>query len=139
MLLRKWIEGGISLPIVSVSLTEKNIEVLDRMQSAFGLSGRSEAVRACLRTAEDDVRDREGLTGHVEGVLIVVHESHRDTNLDDIRHTFQGTITTQIHTHLKNEKCLEVFIINGSSDVVKDMISRFRGRDELDYVKFVKS
>jgi len=127
------------LPIISVSLTDKNIEVLDRMQTAFGLSGRSEAVRACLRTAEDDIRDREGLTGNVEGVLMVVHESHRDTNLDEIRHSYQEIITTQIHSHLKNEKCLEVFIVKGEAEMVKSMISRFRGKDDLDYVKFVKS
>jgi len=127
------------LPIVSVSLTEKNLEVLDRMQTAFGLSGRSEAIRACLRTAEDDIRDREGLVGNVEGVLIVVHESHRDTNLDEIRHSYQDIITTQIHSHLKNEKCLEVFIVNGEAEMVRSMVSRFRGKDDLDYVKFVRS
>ncbi|MBN1390495.1 MAG: CopG family ribbon-helix-helix protein [Candidatus Thermoplasmatota archaeon] len=127
------------MPIVSVSLTEKNLDVLDRMQRALGLSGRSEAVRACLRTAEDEIRDREVLTGNVEGVLMIVHESHRDWDLDDIRHSFQGIITTQIHSHLRNEKCLEVFIVNGDSATLKEMIFRFRGKDELDYVKFIRS
>lgn len=127
------------MPVISVSVTEKNLEVIDRMQEAFGLSGRSEAVRACLRSAEDEARDREKLTGHIEGVLIVVHESHTSPELDDIRHGYQELITTQIHSHLKNEKCLEVFIINGEAGRIKDMISRFRGKDHLDYVKFVKS
>ena len=127
------------MTVVSVSLTERNMEVLDRMQRSFGLTGRSEAVRACIRSAEDEVRDREGMKGHVEGVLIIVHESHRAPDLDDIRHTHQDIITTQIHSHLKNEKCLEVFIIDGDSEDVRTMISRFRGKEELDYVKFVRS
>ncbi|MFW3146470.1 MAG: CopG family ribbon-helix-helix protein [Thermoplasmatota archaeon] len=127
------------MPVISVSVTEKNLDVIDRMQEIYGLSGRSEAVRACLRTAEDEVRDREGLSGHIEGVLIVVHESHSSPDLDDIRHVYQELITTQIHSHLKNERCLEVFIVNGEAGRIKDMISRFRGKDELDYVKFVKS
>ncbi|MFO8052235.1 MAG: CopG family ribbon-helix-helix protein [Thermoplasmatota archaeon] len=127
------------MTVVSVSLTDKNMEMLDRLQDALGLTGRSEAVRACLRSAEEEIRIRESLEGHVEGVLIIVHESHRSPDLDDIRHRHQDIITTQIHSHLKNEKCLEVFIINGDAEVVKEMISLFRGRDELDYVKFVRS
>ena len=127
------------MTIISISLTDKNIEVLDRMKDAFGLKGRSEAVRACLRATEDDIREREGFEGEVEGVLIIVHESHTSPDLDMIRHDHQEMIQTQIHSHLKNEKCLEVFIVNGEAEEVKDMISRFRGKDELDYVKFVQS
>jgi len=125
--------------VVSVSLTERNLEVLDKMQEAFGLKGRSEAVRACLRTAEDDIKEREALEGDVEGVLIVVHDSHTSPNLDRIRHRFQDIIATQIHSHLKNEKCLEVFIINGDASQVKEMIRDFRSDEGLEYVKLVPS
>jgi CopG family nickel-responsive transcriptional regulator len=127
------------MPIVSVSLTEKNLEVIDRMQEAFGLKGRSEAIRACLRSTEDDIREREELTGNVEGVLIVVHESHDSKDLDHIRHDFRELIGTQIHSHLNNDKCLEVFIINGIATQVKELIRRFRSTDDLEYVKFVQS
>ncbi|MGA1821021.1 MAG: CopG family ribbon-helix-helix protein [Thermoplasmatota archaeon] len=127
------------MPVVSISLTDRNIEDIDRIQSAFGLKGRSEVVRACLRSAESELREREGLVGEVEGVLIIVHESHRSPNLDQIRHDHQDIISTQIHSHLRNEKCLEVFIINGDGDQVKEMILKFRGKDELEYVKFVPS
>jgi CopG family nickel-responsive transcriptional regulator len=127
------------MPIVSISLSDKNLEVIDRMQRTFGLRGRSEAVRACLRATEDEIREREGFEGEVEGVLIIVHESHKSPNLDLIRHQHQELIRTQIHSHLKNEKCLEVFIVKGSADEVKGMMNKFRGREELDYVKFVQS
>lgn len=115
------------------------MEVIDRMQEAFGLSGRSEAIRACLRSTEDEIREREGLEGDVEGVLIVVHDSHDSSDLDRIRHDFMDLIGTQIHSHLNNEKCLEVFIISGNALEIKELIRRFRSTDELDYVKFVQS
>ncbi len=130
---------GDALTIISVSLTEKNLDVIDRMQNAFGLRGRSEAIRACLRATEDEIREREGMEGHVEGVLIIVHESHRSQNLDHIRHDYQTLIQTQIHSHLKNEKCLEVFIVKGDSTDIHGMINEFKGKEELDYVKFVQS
>lgn len=129
----------LTVPVVSISLTDRNIEDIDRIQNTFGLKGRSEVVRACLRSAEVELRERDGLSGDVEGVLIIVHESHRSPNLDQIRHDYQDIISTQIHSHLRNEKCLEVFIINGDAEEVKEMMLKFRGKDELEYVKFVPS
>ena len=112
---------------------------MDRMKDVFGLKGRSEAIRACLRSSEDELREREGLEGEVEGVLIIVHESNNSTDLDMIRHDHQDLIQTQIHSHLKNEKCLEVFIVKGDAEEIRSMINRFRGKDQLDFVKFVQS
>lgn len=125
--------------MVSVSLTDKNVEVLEELMEEFGLGGRSEAIRVCLRSAGSELKEREALTGTVEGVLIVVHDSHSSPKLDEARHDYQSLITTQIHSHLKNNKCLEVFIIHGDADKVKDMLRIFQGNDRLDYVKFVQS
>ena len=127
------------MPVVSVSLTDRNLEMISRIQEVFGLSGRSEVVRTCLRSTEEELRERESLSGDVEGVLIIVHEHHQSKSLDEIRHEYQELITTQIHSHLKNDKCLEVFIVHGVSDRIKRMINEFRREDELDYVKFVPS
>lgn len=127
------------MPIVSISLSEENLKVLDKVQKANGLSGRSEAVRVCLRSAEAEVRDREALSGEVEGVLIVVHSTHDSPGLDDIRHVYQDVVPTQIHSHLKDQKCLEVFIIRGQAEKVQAMVANFQQDDDIDYVKFVQS
>lgn len=127
------------MPVVSISLTDRNIEILEKLKETLGLAGRSEAIRVCLRSAETEARERERLMGHVEGVLIIVHDSHSSPRLDDARHEFQELITTQIHSHLSNHKCLEVFIIRGDADNVKEMLSGFQGDDKLEYVKFVQS
>jgi len=127
------------MPIVSISLSEDNIKALDKVQRAHGLSGRSEAMRVCLRSAEAEVRDRESLKGEVEGVLIVVHGSHGAPDLGDISHSYQQVVATQIHSHLRNHKCLEVFIVRGPSLPVQDMIASFQKDDQIDYVKFVQS
>ena len=127
------------MAIVSVSLTDRNLEVLDSVKEIYGLKGRSEAIRACLRSAEEEVRDRDEMKGHVEGVLVVVHDSHESPDLDRTRHDYQEMITTQIHSHLRNHKCLEVFIVQGDSGRVKELIVSLRSDDSLDYVKFIQS
>ncbi len=127
------------MPIVSVSLTDRNMEMLEKIQETLGLAGRSEAIRVCLRSAETEARERESLAGDIEGVLIIVHDSHTSPGLDDARHEFQELITTQIHSHLSDHKCLEVFIIRGRAEMVKEMLSVFQRDDKLEYVKFVLS
>jgi CopG family nickel-responsive transcriptional regulator len=108
------------MPIISVSLNEDSVKALDKVQKAHQLTGRSEAMRVCIRSAEAEVRDRESLKGEVEGVLIVVHGTHGAPDLEDLSHSYQEVVATQIHSHLRNHKCLEVFIVRGSAVPVLD-------------------
>lgn len=124
------------MPIVSVSLTGKNLDALDMLQEAYGLTGRSEVVRACIRSAEAEVRERGSLQGDVEGVLITVHQSE---GTNENKHEYQDIITTQVHSHLKNGKCLDVFLIRGSAEVVKRMLTDLQGSEHMEYVKFIQS
>lgn len=127
------------MPVVSVSLTEKNMKTLEKVSESLGLVSRSEAIRACLRSAEAEMRNRESLHGEVEGILVTVHDSHASSELDEARHEFQDIVTTQIHSHLKSRKCLEVFILQGKADKVKALLRTFRAAEMLEYVKFVQS
>ena len=121
------------MSIISISFSEENLRSLDHLQKANNLSGRSEAMRVALRCAEAEVRDRESLNGEVEGVLIVAPV------LDALKHDFQQITPTQIHSHLKSNKCLEVFIIRGEAALVQEMVASFQKDDMINYVKFVQS
>ena len=127
------------MTVISVSLTEKNVQDLDRFQKALGLAGRSEAVRVCLRSAETELREREGMKGNAEGILIAVHSVENGHGLDEIRHRYQENIITQIHSHLKNGKCLDVFLVSGDAMIIKEIIADFQRDDALEYIKFVHS
>jgi len=128
-----------SVAVVSVSLTDKNLEVLNRLQKEFGLAGRSETIRACVRSAEATLKEREALTGIVEGVLIAVHRQAEGENLEESVHHRLDIITTQVHTHLNNGKCLDVFFIKGEAEGVKELLTAFQRDECLEYIKFVPS
>ena len=126
------------MTIISVSLTDKNLEELDRLQDALGLAGRSEAIRVCMRATVDEIREREKMYGEVEGIMIVVHGSDGN-ELDEISHEHQGIITLQVHSHLKNRKCLDVFLVGGKAEAIRDMLSSFQKNESLEYIKFIQS
>jgi CopG family nickel-responsive transcriptional regulator len=127
------------MTVISVSLTEKNIDDLDKLQGMLGLAGRSEAIRVCLRSAETEIREREGLKGEVEGIIIAVHKADAGHSLDNSRHKYQQNITTQVHSHLKNGKCLDVFLVAGDSAVIREIVAEFQKDETVEYIKFVQS
>jgi CopG family transcriptional regulator, nickel-responsive regulator len=128
-----------NMTVISVSLTDKNIEDLDKFQKLLGLAGRSEAIRVCLRSAETEIRERESLKGDVEGIIIAVHKAEDGHGLDEARHKYQKNITTQVHSHLKSGKCLDVFLVGGDSATIREIIADFQKDESLEYIKFVHS
>jgi CopG family nickel-responsive transcriptional regulator len=125
--------------ILSISLKEENVDLLQDIQGRLGLGSRSEAIRVCLRAAESQLKEQESMTGPLEGVLIVVHNSHMDSWMSVIQHRYERLMRTQLHSHLQSGKCLEVMILKGDSQDVLEMIREFSKQENAEYIKFVKS
>ncbi len=126
------------MTVVSISLNDDNMAALDRIQDAYGLSGRSEAVRTSINAALADLRELEGLDGDVEGVLVIVRGNHEDPWMARIQGTYADCIRTQLHSHLKNHKCLEVMVVSCTSDIFACMVRDIRSEGKADYVRFVR-
>lgn len=125
--------------IVSISLNEESIKALDEIQDAFGLKGRSEAVRRAINAAQSEVQDMNDLQGQVEGVLIIVKKDHADPWMNLIQAKHESEIKTQLHSHLKDHKCLEVMVISSEADRLSSMLKEIHSTGKADYVRFVRS
>ncbi len=124
--------------IVSISLNDDNLSAVDRIQKTYGLSGRSEAIRVSINTALTEIRELEAMEGAVEGVLIIVRRNHADPWMSIIQAQYEQYIKTQMHSHLRNHKCLEVMVICCGADVLFDMMKEIQVEGKADYVKFVR-
>jgi len=126
------------MPVVSVSLGDDDIENLDRIQKEYGLKGRSDAVRTAVRMANSDLENLKEMQGNVEGVLITVRSDHADPWLNLIQARHVGIVTTQLHSHLQDRRCLEVMILSGKAESVRAMILEVEGSGKAEYVRFVQ-
>ena len=124
--------------IVSISLNDDNLAALDRIQKAYGLSGRSEAVRASINAALADIRETEDLEGNVEGVMIIVRRNHDDPWMIRLQAKYESNIKTQLNSHLKNHKCLEVMVMSATASELTDMVRDIQSEGKADYVRFVR-
>lgn len=123
--------------IISMSMNNEMLENIDNLQKSMGFSGRSEVIRSAVRHMMSEQKQLSDLGSEVEGIMIVIHDDESSDDVSKIRHMFQSIIKTQLHNHLKNHKCLDVFVISGDSKTVKQAFMKFRNSKKIDIVKLV--
>jgi len=74
------------MPIVSISLTEEILKEIDSLQKSLGFSGRSDAIRAGIRSFVSEEKQKENLFGNVNAILLVVHNDEYDNQVNGIHH-----------------------------------------------------
>lgn len=125
------------MTIVSISANEKMLADLDRIQRDLGFSGRSETIRAAIRMLLSESTDKETLTGRVRGVLLVIHEHEAEDFVTKIKHKFLDIIYTQLHNRFKEGKCLELFILDGEADRIRQLKNTFQKNEQIEHVKLI--
>ena len=123
--------------IVSISLNDTVLKEIDRIQNTFGYSGRSEVIRAGVRLLILESNERDKLTGKINSILLLVHGQEMEDVVTEIKHKFEDITNTQIHSHLRENKCLEVFVLEGDADRIKEMFRLFQTSRKIEYAKLI--
>jgi CopG family nickel-responsive transcriptional regulator len=125
------------MTIISISLTDEILNEIDRLQKELGFSGRSEVMRAGARMLLADNKEKEDLEGRLNSVLLLIHTQKVEDVVTELKHEFEDIISTQIHNHLREDKCLEVFILEGDAARIKQLLRLFQTSGKMDYVKLI--
>ncbi|BDQ30037.1 MULTISPECIES: CopG family ribbon-helix-helix protein [Nitrosopumilus] len=125
------------MPIVSISLNDEILSELDKLQTTMGFSGRSEAIRAGIRSFVSEEKQKADLSGNIHAILLVVHNDEFDHVVSGITHNFEDLITTHLHSKIEKEKCMELFLINGDAEKVSTITKDFQTNKNMDTVKLV--
>jgi CopG family nickel-responsive transcriptional regulator len=125
------------MPIVSISLNDEILSELDKLQSSMGFSGRSEAIRAGIRSFVSEEKQKSNLSGNIHAILLVVHNDEFDHIVSGITHNFEDLILTHLHSKIEKEKCMELFVMNGDAEKVSTMTKNFQINKNMDTVRLV--
>ena len=123
--------------IISVSLSEKLLEEIDQLKEETGFSGRSDVIRASTRMLIADTQDKKNLEGDINSILILIHNQKSEDKVTEIKHDFEDIIETQIHSHLKEDKCLELFILEGDAERMNTLTKMFQTTRKIEYVRLI--
>ena len=125
------------MTIVSISLNDEILKQIDNLQTTMGFSGRSDAIRAGIRSFVSEEKQKQDLTGEVNAILLVVHNDEYDNEVNGIKHSYEDLITMHLHNKINEEKCKELFILKGESEEVTEITKNFQINKKMDTIKLV--
>ena len=106
-----------------VSMENDLLDKFDLLIQKRGYKSRSEAIRDLARK---ELVNEEWADPHAEvvGTVTIVYEHHEhelSNILADLQHQYHNCILCTTHIHLDEHNCLEVVIVKGSSEQVKEI------------------
>lgn len=113
--MEKLIRFGVSMPATL-------LEDFDKIIKTKGYTNRSEAIRDMIRDAIVEYHWMEGK--EVVGTITIVYDHHKKgvmEKLADLQHIHYGKIFSSTHIHLDHENCLEVIVVRGKPQEIKEL------------------
>ncbi len=123
--------------IISISADERTLKGLEDAIKDGGYKGRSDAFRAALNLLIAEQNQQTQIKGMIKGILIVIHAEKHEADFSHARHQFEKLIKTSIHNQLGDEKCLELFILEGPAEEVKTLLKTCRKSGRAEYLKLI--
>jgi CopG family nickel-responsive transcriptional regulator len=125
------------MAIISASIDGETLSELDSLVRSLGFSGRSEAVRAGIRSLVAENASVEGLSGGMKAVLLLVHDENAEKSASCLAHEFGPIVSTHMHTSLRRGKCLEIFVLDGDAGRIRQLYRAAKSSRKMDYARLV--
>lgn len=124
------------LPIVSISLSDEDLRVLNQLQTEGGFTNRSELLRRALRTLASEVQELDKVSGETSAVLTIVYgKKGKGIESNFLLHRQAQLINALLHSHTVNGECIEVIVVNGPANDVRKLIKKLKANRKIHTIK----
>lgn len=117
---------------IGVSLEPELLDEFDDMIIRKGYGSRSEAIRDLIRDSLSE-NDWKNPDQYMVGTITIIYD-HNTGNISEklmeLQHNSNNHVTTTIHVHLDQDRCMEILLVNGALKDLKqlsDEITSVRG------------
>jgi CopG family nickel-responsive transcriptional regulator len=124
------------MPIISMSVNESLLEKFDQISEKKGYTTRSEAFRDAIRNIVKEGVWDEDIGGNIVVIMVLYDKKRPKREISDLHHRFEE-IQTNIHMHLDESNCLEIFLAKGDGQRLKAIVKRIREIKGIKQVEFV--
>jgi len=127
------------MTVISVSLTPELLERLDTFVEKSGFSSRSEALRLAVRDSLSQFSLQSRQRGQVMSTVTIISETESASShlgILDLRNGFDNIIFANMHLHIEEGLCIEIFLVKGDSEIVMNFVARsktVKGVREVNY------
>lgn len=127
------------MTVISVSLTSDLLRRLDALVREKGYSSRSEVIRDAVREVLSEYELDNMEQGRATATITVISGYERsdvDERLTRLRHEYNELVTSNMHLHIGEEYCLEIFVVQGEFDKILSFIGKVRAVRGVQQVKY---
>jgi len=122
----------LSMPIVAVSMTDKDLKELELLRAEGKFSNRSEVVRHALQSLMAEHRNIEIAKGDITAVITAVYyQKGPGHSISSVQHEFREYIAATIHAHTTEGYCTEVMILTTDADTVRRFMKKLRSQKKV--------
>ena len=126
------------MTVISITLPAELLSKFDEFVKARGYYSRSEAFRDAIRSLITESELAKLETGNVAATIMTTCDYARkdvDLKMTEIRHEFDDVVIENVHRHIGEKYCLEIFITEGNNDRILNLINRLRGMHGIQQVR----
>lgn len=121
-----------------MSVDPATLQRFEEARKRRGYPSRSEAFREALRDFVDQVEWARGEGENTLILSVLYGKGPPKAGLASLQHRFDE-IRTMLHTHVDELNCLEIFVVEGSTDRLKDLVDRIRKIKGVKQIKFIST
>ena len=128
------------MTVISITLPSDLLGKFDEFMETRGYYSRSEAFRDAVRSLMAESEFAKVETRNVAATIMTTCDYARkdvDVRLTEIRHEFDDVVIENVHRHIDEKYCLEIFITQGSNDRILNLISMLRGMHGIQQVRAI--
>ena len=122
----------------SVSLPPPLVEKLDETWRSMRYENRSKAVHDAVRSFITEFEWMQKDSGRITGAVLVLYYLDKPGLLDEItkaQHKFKNAISSTLHVHLEDNKCLEIIAVEGSVQEIRSLAQSLMTKRRVKQVK----
>jgi len=123
---------------IGISLPKNLLDRFDEILEYRGYSSRSEGIRDAIRNYITYYKWMSDVTGERQGVITMVYDhEHRGLLqvLTEIQHEYLDVIQSSLHSHVSHDKCVEVILLRGDGEKLRNIAERLMSQKGVESVK----
>lgn len=113
-----------------ISIPKELLKAFDEYIEKKHYANRSEAIRDLIRQKLVEEEWRESKED-VIGVITYLYDHHKrelTERLIDLQHDYYDKIITTQHIHVDHERCLEVILVKGKANEIKELADKIQAQ-----------
>jgi len=122
----------------SVSLPPPLVEKLDEVWKNMRYENRSKAIHDAVRSFITEFEWMREEAGRITGAVLVLYYLDKPGLLEEItrvQHQFKNVISSTLHVHLEENKCLEIIAVEGGAQEVRNLTQTLMAKRGVKQVK----